>query len=112
MKEKSNRAISEAFRFSKGKKKKSGVSTVIGTLIFLLVLMMGFTTVTTIFNYYNNYNSQLLQYDQSVSQEEQTSVRISSVSFGANSNTLTTSTASLTAYIPITLTNSQLSATP
>src|SRR5579871_3256968 len=100
------------FLFAQGKKKRSGVSTVIGTMIFLLVLMLGFTAITTFFNYYNNYNAQLLQYGQSVQQQKQTSVEISSFSFGASVNTLTTSTASATAYIPITITNSQGSATP
>ncbi len=91
---------------------RSGVSTIIGTLIFVLILMIGLTTITTIFGYYNNYNEQLLQYDHTAQQQDQTSLSISGLTFGAAANTVTTSTAQLYSSVPITLTNSQTSATP
>ncbi len=74
--------------------------------------MIGLTTIITIFGYYNSYNSQLLQYDQTVQQDEQTSLSISGFTFGANPGTLTSSTSTLYSNVPITLTNSQTSATP
>ena len=89
---------------------RSGISTIIGTLIFVLILMIGLTTIITIFGYYNNYNNQLLQYDHTVAQQDQTSLSVSGLSFGASPTTIGSSTAY--SGVPITLTNSQTSATP
>src|SRR5579864_3060418 len=93
-------------------KRKRGVSTVIGTLIFVLILLMGLTTIATVFSYYNSYNSQLVQYNQSSLQRGETSLTINNLEFGASANTGATSTSLNNAYVAITLTNSQASATP
>ena len=99
---------SSRFRF----KRKQGVSTVIGTLIFVLILLMGLTTIATVFSYYNSYNTQLVQYNQSSLQRGETSLTINNLAFGASANTGATSTSLNNAYVAITLTNSQASATP
>ena len=96
----------------RGNKKKRAVSTVIGTLIFVLILVMGLTTIATAFNYYNSYNAQLIQYNQSSLQRAETSLSISGLTFGASANTIATSTAASSSYIAITMTNSQGSVTP
>src|SRR5579872_313736 len=93
-------------------KRKQGVSTVIGTLIFVLILFMGLATIATVFGYYNSYNSQLISYNQSSLQRQETSLTINGLQFGATANTGGTSTSAINAYVSITLTNSQTSATP
>jgi hypothetical protein len=105
----SHAAIESKNRF---RRKRSGVSTVIGTLIFVLIVLVAMTTITTIFGYYSTYNSDLLQYDQTVQHEDQTSLSFSGLTFGAGADTVATSTSSWYTYVPITLTNSQTSATP
>jgi len=88
------------------------VSTVIGSLIFVLILFAGLTTIYSVFSYYNSYNSALIQYNQAQLARQETSVSISSFTFGASPNTIATSTSSSSSYVAITLTNSQSSATP
>lgn len=99
-------------KLSRFRRKKRSVSTVIGSLIFVLILVAGLTTIYTIFSYYNAYNAQLLQYDQSQVQREETSLSITGFTFGASANTIATSTSYSAAYVAITLTNSQTSTTP
>jgi len=96
----------------RSKKRRLGVSTVIGSLIFVLILVTGLTTIATVFSYYNNYNSQLLQYDQSALQRGETSLSLTGLTFGASANTIATSTSASLAYVAITITNSQNSGTP
>ena len=96
----------------KTRKRRAGVSTVIGSLIFILILVAGLTTIMTVFGYFNTYNSQLLQYNQSALQRQETSLSINSFSFGSSPTTVGTSASSTTASVPITITNSQSSATP
>lgn len=74
--------------------------------------MVGLTTMITIFGYYNTFNTQLLEHDQNVQQQDETSMAISGMTFGATAGTAGTSSASMYAYVPITITNSQSSATP
>jgi len=74
--------------------------------------MLGLTTITTIFGYYNTFNNQLLQFDRAAQQRQQTSLSISGMMFGSSPATVANSAAILSSYIPITLTNSQTSATP
>src|SRR5580700_9982380 len=98
-------------KFGSRFKKKRGVSTVIGTLIFVLILVMGLGTIATVFGYYNSYNAQLIQYNQSSLQRGETSLTINNLAFGASANTGATSTSLNNAYVSITLTNSQGAAT-
>ncbi len=92
--------------------RKRSVSTVIGSLVFVLILFAGLTTTYTVFSYYNGYNQQLVQYNQSALQRDETSLSISGLTFGATVNTIGTSTSASSAYIQITVTNSQNSVTP
>src|SRR5579864_9131833 len=87
-------------------KRKQSVSTVIGTLIYVLILFMGLTTIATVFGYYSSYNAQLIQYDQSSLQRQETSLTISGLSFGAAANTGGTSTSATNVFVPIIITNS------
>src|SRR5579872_1186099 len=89
------REASETFRT----RKRLGVSTVIGTLIFILILVTGLTTIMTVFGYFNSYNSQLLQYNQSALQRQETSLSINSFSFGSSPTTIGTSTGSTSANV-------------
>ena len=96
----------------RSKNRRLGISTVIGSLIFVLILLTGLTTIAAVFSYYNSYNSQLLQYNQSALQRGETSLSISGFTFGASANTIATSTSASLAYVAITITNSQSSGTP
>jgi trimeric autotransporter adhesin len=105
-------ALRTDLKVARFEKRKKGISTVIGSLIFVLILITGLTTIATVFSYYNNYNSQLLQSDQSVLQRQETSLSVTGLAYGASANTIATSTSAALAYVAITLTNSQTSASP
>ncbi len=92
------------------------MSTVIGSLIFVLILVAGLTTIYTLFGYYNSYNAQLLQNDQSALQRQETALSVTGFTFGSQPTptTIATSTSVTlsTGYVAVTITNGQSSATP
>jgi hypothetical protein len=55
-------------------------------------LIAGLTTIYTAFGYYNSYNEQIVQYNQSQLQREETSLSLSGFAFGASASTVGTST--------------------
>jgi hypothetical protein len=74
-------------------RRRRGVSTIIGTLIFLLILMVAFYTFVTIFGYYNGYSQDVAKQEQEQQRFDETSLSISGFSFGSSPNTVASSAA-------------------
>lgn len=71
-------------------RRRRGISTIIGTLIFLLILLVAFYTIVTIFGYYNDYTQAIAKSSQEQQANSETSVSINSFEFGSLPSNITT----------------------
>jgi hypothetical protein len=77
-------------------RRRRGVSTIIGTLIFLLILVIAFYTFATIFGYYNSYTQQLAKVSEQAQANSETQISISNFTFGVPANNVVAATTNST----------------
>jgi hypothetical protein len=75
-------------------RRKSGLSTVVGTLFFIAVVFVAIGAFIVMFNAFSGYGNSLKSLSQEQHQNQLTSISISGMSFGSSPNKVTTSTAS------------------
>src|SRR2546425_1675073 len=68
-------------RFRSGK--RPGISSIIGSIFFVLIMIVGITSLVSIFNSFTAYNTQVNKAGNAQVQAQGTSLSISSSSFGA-----------------------------
>jgi len=69
--------------------RRRGVSTVVGTMFFVLVILLAFSTFILVFSSLSNYANTLKNVDQQAISNKAVSLSIPSMSFGASATTVT-----------------------
>ncbi|MDA4115539.1 MAG: hypothetical protein OK442_03155 [Thaumarchaeota archaeon] len=64
-------------------RRRAGVSSIIGSIFFVLIMIVAIGSLVTIFNSFTNYNSQVNQASNSNLQAENTELSVTSGQFGA-----------------------------
>jgi len=64
-------------------KRRPGVSSVVGSIFFILIMVVAIASLVTIFNSFTGYNQQVNKASGSSTQAKQTSISITSSQFGA-----------------------------
>ena len=95
------------------RRKRRGVSSIIGTIFFILIVFVAFTVFTLLFQSFASYTNLVSSTNHHALLNQETSISMSSFTFGTQApSTAGTATSSIPPAIPITLTNSQTSPTP
>jgi flagellin-like protein len=91
--------------------RRRGVSSIIGTIFFILIVFVAFTAISIIFNSFISYTSTLDSSNQAALQARETSVPVLGFNFGSSAVQLGLSNipSGILYYVPMTLANSQAS---
>ncbi|MHB8702287.1 MAG: beta strand repeat-containing protein [Nitrososphaerales archaeon] len=74
-------------------RRRRGVSTIVGTMIFVLIILLAISTFIVMFNSFSNYANTLKGIDQQAIQEKSVSLSIPSMSFGSSPTTVASASA-------------------